>query len=113
VQREGMHAIALDIELDDALRSEGVVREIVRAVQNARQSADFVVTDRITLTLDGHPGLLEAVRAHEEFLAGETLATSVVYCDLDSAVVPVMIDGRPLKIKVAVTRPDESPGDQI
>jgi isoleucyl-tRNA synthetase len=106
VQREGMHAVALDVELDDELRAEGVVREVVRAVQHARQAAGFEVSDRITLTLDGDPGLLAAVRAHEELLAGETLATSVAYRDLDGAVAPVMIDGRPLKISVAVTSPD-------
>ena len=102
VQHEGVHAVALDIELDDALRSEGLVRDIVRAVQNARQTSDFVVTDRITLTLDGDPELLDAARAHEPYLAGEVLAVSVSYADLDGTVTPVTIDGRTLKIAVAV-----------
>jgi isoleucyl-tRNA synthetase len=102
VQREGMHAVALDVELDDALRSEGVVRDIVRAVQNARQSADFAVTDRITLTLDGDLSLLDAVRTHEAYLAGEVLAVAVAYADLDGTVTPLTIDGRTLKISIAV-----------
>jgi isoleucyl-tRNA synthetase len=106
VQREGVHAVALDVELDDALRTEGVVRDIVRAVQNARQSADFVVTDRITLTLDGDAELLDAVRAHEAFLAGEVLAVAVIYGGLNGATEPVTIDGRTLKISVAVTPPE-------
>ena len=105
VQHEGMHAVALDVELDEALRSEGLVREVVRAVQNARQSADFVVTDRITLTLDGDEQLLDAVRAHEALLAGEVLAVSVTYADLDGTVTPVTIDGRTLKIAVEVADP--------
>ena len=39
VEREGSHAVALEIEIDDALRIEGWARDIVRAVQNARQAA--------------------------------------------------------------------------
>ena len=112
IQREGMHAVALDVELDDALRSEGVVRDIVRAVQNARQSADFVVTDRITLTLDGDGGLLDAVRAHEAYLAGEVLAVAVMYGGLNGTAEPVTIDGRTLKISVAVVDAGSADGDE-
>ena len=103
VQREGVHAVALDVELDDALRAEGHVRDIVRAVQNARAAAGLRVTDRIALTLDGDASLLDAARAHEAYLAGETLAVAVAYADLDGAVEPVLIDGRPLKIAVVVS----------
>ena len=39
VEREGSHAVALELEIDDALRAEGLAREIVHAVQNARQEA--------------------------------------------------------------------------
>jgi isoleucyl-tRNA synthetase len=103
VERQGLHAVALDVALDDALRAEGRARDIVRAVQVARQSAGLQITDRIVLTLDGDPELLAAARAHEAYLAGETLATEVAYADLDGAVEPVLIDERPLKIGVAPT----------
>ena len=53
VEREGSHAVALELEIDDELRAEGWARDIVRAVQNARQQAGLEVSDRITLTLDG------------------------------------------------------------
>ena len=53
VEREGSHAVALEIEIDEALRVEGWARDIVRAVQNARQAAGLQVSDRIVLTLDG------------------------------------------------------------
>ncbi len=102
VERQGLHAVALDVELDDALRDEGRVRDIVRAVQLARQSAGLEITDRILLTLDGDDDLIRAVRAHHDYLAGETLATEVAYEDLDGTVDPVLIDGRPLKIAVSV-----------
>ncbi len=101
VEREGSHAVALEIEIDDVLRVEGWARDIVRAVQNARQAAGLQVSDRIVLTLDGDGELLDATRAHEAYIAGETLATTVSYEALDG-VEPVVIDGRPLKIGVAL-----------
>src|SRR6202035_2116606 len=53
VEREGSHAVALELEIDDELRAEGWARDIVRVVQNARQEAGLQVSDRIVLTLDG------------------------------------------------------------
>jgi len=101
VEREGSHAVALEIEIDEPLRVEGWSRDIVRAVQNARQGAGLEVSDRILLTLDGDPELIGAARAHQAFIAGETLATAVSYESLDG-VEPVLIDDRPLKIGVAL-----------
>jgi isoleucyl-tRNA synthetase len=103
VEREGSHAVALELEIDDELRVEGWAREIVRAVQLARQEAGLEVTDRIVLTLDGAPDLLAAARAHEGYIAGETLAVEVAYESLDGeGLEPVKIDGRELWIAVAV-----------
>jgi isoleucyl-tRNA synthetase len=101
VEREGSHAVALETTIDESLRIEGWARDIVRAVQNARQAAGLEVSDRILLTLDGDGALLEAARKYEAYLAGETLATEVAYDDLDGAE-PVSVDGRPLKIGVAL-----------
>ncbi len=53
VEREGSHAVALELEVDDDLRVEGWAREIVHAVQAARRDAGLEVTDRIALTLGG------------------------------------------------------------
>jgi isoleucyl-tRNA synthetase len=69
-------------------------------VQLARQSAGLEVSDRIVLSLGGDGGLLDAARAHEGYVAGETLATSVAY-DLDGdAQSTVSIEGRELRISV-------------
>ena len=101
VEREGSHAVALELEIDDELRAEGWARDIVRAVQLARQEAGLEVSDRILLTLDGDDALIEAARAHESYIAGETLATTVSYESLDGAA-PVVLDGRELRLGVAV-----------
>ena len=62
VEREGSHAVALELEIDDELRDEGWAREIVHAVQAARRDAGLEVTDRIALTLDGDDALVGAAR---------------------------------------------------
>ena len=79
LEREGSHAIALELELDDELRREGLAREIVHAVQNARKAAGLQVEDRIALGLGGDEELLAAARAHEAYIAQETLALRVGY----------------------------------
>jgi isoleucyl-tRNA synthetase len=101
VEREGSHAVALEIEVDESLRSEGWGREIVHAVQSARRDAGLEVTDRIVLTLDGDRPLLEAARTHERYIAGETLAVSVAYESLNG-VEPTEIDGLELRVAVAL-----------
>ncbi len=101
VEREGSHAVALELELDDELRVEGWAREIVHAVQAARRDAGLQVSDRIVLSLDGDAVLLDAVGAHESYLARETLAVAVRYEPL-AGVEPVRIDGRELRVRAAL-----------
>jgi isoleucyl-tRNA synthetase len=79
LEREGSHAVALELELDDELVREGLAREIVHAVQNARKTAGLDVSDRIELALGGDAELLEAARAYEPYIARETLAVGVGY----------------------------------
>jgi isoleucyl-tRNA synthetase len=102
VEREGSHAVALELEIDEELRIEGWAREIVRAIQRARQDAGLEVTDRIVLTVDGDEALIAAARAHQDYIAGETLALQVSYESLDGSIPPVDIDGRELRVVVAL-----------
>jgi isoleucyl-tRNA synthetase len=99
VEAEAGHAVALALELDDELRREGLAREIVHAVQNARKQAGLEITDRIELGLGGDEALLGAAREHEAYLAGEVLANAVTYGAGDG--VAVSIDGMELAIAVA------------
>ncbi|MFM9022942.1 MAG: isoleucine--tRNA ligase, partial [Solirubrobacterales bacterium] len=75
LEREGSHAVALDLQLDDELLRRGLAREVVHAIQNARKAAGLAVEDRISLTLGGDAELLDVVLEHEELVAGEALAT--------------------------------------
>ena len=102
VEREGSHAVALELEIDEELRVEGWAREIVRVIQRARQDAGLEVTDRILLTIDGDESLVAAARAHQGYIAGETLAVRVNYESLDGSLAPIDIDGRQLRVGVAL-----------
>jgi isoleucyl-tRNA synthetase len=98
VEAEAGHAVALQLELDDELRREGLAREIVHAVQSARKAAGLDISDRIELLLDGDDELLAAAREHEPYIASEVLATSVSYDATEGA--EAKIDGRGLRIAV-------------
>ncbi|MEA2450903.1 MAG: isoleucyl-tRNA synthetase, partial [Thermoleophilaceae bacterium] len=100
VERSGTHAVALNLELTDDLRREGLARDAVRAIQDARKQAGLQVEDRIALTLGGDDELLAAIQAHEPYVAGETLATSVSY-DGASAGPATQIEGLELRIGVS------------
>jgi isoleucyl-tRNA synthetase len=79
LEREGSHAVALELALDEELVRAGRAREIVHAVQQCRKDAGLEITDRIALVLGGDEQLLRAAREHHSYLAGETLATAIAY----------------------------------
>jgi isoleucyl-tRNA synthetase len=79
LERQANYAVALQLELDDELRREGAAREVVHAIQNARKGAGLQVEDRIDLTLSGDDALIEAVRQHADYVAGETLAANLAF----------------------------------
>jgi isoleucyl-tRNA synthetase len=107
VEREGAHAVALDLAIDDELREEGYAREIVHAVQGARKAAGLEVEDRIELALDGDAALTAAATAHRDYVTGETLATDFSAGDSASSSVAengysddVQVEGLTLKISL-------------
>ncbi len=71
---DGGFLTALDTKLDDDLINEGLAREIVRSVQDARKQADLEVSDRIVLGVSGSPGIERALAAHRDYVMHETLA---------------------------------------
>ncbi|MGZ8571897.1 MAG: DUF5915 domain-containing protein, partial [Actinomycetota bacterium] len=75
---EGPTTVALELEVTPALRLEGLARELVRAVQDARKAAGLQVSDRIVLGLQAGGELGEALQRHREEVARETLAVEVL-----------------------------------
>jgi len=71
------YVAALETDIDDDLRSEGLAREIVNRVQRIRRDSSLDVSDRIRLSIDGAEELERAASEHREYIAGETLAVDV------------------------------------
>jgi isoleucyl-tRNA synthetase len=75
VATDGRITVALDTHLDDALRREGVAREVVSVLQNARKDAGLDVSDRVAVTWAcDDPFVSEALREHAGAIAKEVLA---------------------------------------
>ncbi|MFN2319245.1 MAG: class I tRNA ligase family protein, partial [Dermatophilaceae bacterium] len=67
--------VVLDAEVTPELAREGLARDIVRAVQQARKDAGLEVSDRISLTVTGGEAVLDATIVHRDLIVAETLAT--------------------------------------
>ncbi|MDC7234653.1 MAG: isoleucine--tRNA ligase [Spirochaetales bacterium] len=76
VLNEGDLTIALDPEITEELLQEGMVRDIVRSIQNLRKESGLEVTDRINLFISGSDAVKAAVSAFEDHLLSETLGES-------------------------------------
>ncbi len=68
--------VVLDTDVTPELAAEGLARDLVRQVQQARRDAGLDVSDRIALTIGGSEEVLAAARTHEQLITSETLATS-------------------------------------
>ncbi|WP_028892209.1 isoleucine--tRNA ligase [Tenacibaculum sp. 47A_GOM-205m] len=77
---EGL-TVALDVTINDELRKEGVARELVNRIQNARKDTGLEVTDKIKLTILQADDLRESVLANENYIKAETLTNELVFVD--------------------------------
>ena len=92
VLNEGLLTIALDPEITEELRQEGMVRDLIRSVQNLRKEKNLDVSDRIILYVDGDNEVIESVKKFSEHISNETLSTQTVIERLDSSVKTEMND---------------------
>ena len=104
VASEGKLTVALDITVTDALRAEGVARELINRIQNIRKDSGFEVTDKIRVEIERRPFAAEALDAYADYIASQTLAVSVAAVDAPAGdtLVQSEIDEQP--IAIAVTR---------
>jgi isoleucyl-tRNA synthetase len=78
VANEGNLTVALDITITDALRREGVAREIVKRIQALRKESGFEITDRIVVTLESNETSDAAVEDFRDYICGQVLADDLV-----------------------------------
>jgi isoleucyl-tRNA synthetase len=101
VAQEGAWAVAIDLDLDDALRLEGAARELVRALNDLRRAEGLALSDRIALRVEASraPRAGAALEAHRPWIMDEVLAVS-----LETAAVTggrrLDIDGEPVEVAI-------------
>jgi len=77
VESDGGLTVALDTELNDELRAEGIAREFVNRIQNMRKDARFQVTDRIAIFYRAGERIDRVVQSMASYIKNETLAVEL------------------------------------
>jgi isoleucyl-tRNA synthetase len=96
--------VTLDAVVTPELYAEGLARDVIRVVQQARKDEDLVVTDRIRVHVDAPEHVAEAVRTHDATVRQAVLAVDVVYGDLSAGVRvhDAKVDGEPVRLSIEV-----------
>jgi isoleucyl-tRNA synthetase len=101
VVNQGSLTVGLDPEMTEELIQEGLVRDLIRGIQNLRKEKGLAVTDRIILSLDSPAGVKAAVERFRDHLQSETLAVSVAWGPAADAVDVECGDGT---VRVAIAK---------
>jgi len=104
VASNGPVTVALELEVTAELRREGVAREVVRAVQDARRAAALDVGDRIVLGVAASGEVDEAVRAFSEVVAAETLAVELILGEVDEPLLRQPVDVQDTPVTLTLRR---------
>ncbi|SDB63923.1 Isoleucyl-tRNA synthetase [Flavobacteriaceae bacterium MAR_2010_188] len=77
VANSGSLTVALDVTINEDLRSEGIARELVNRIQNLRKDSGFEITDRILVSLEKDVDLKDAIEKNLEYIKTETLTERI------------------------------------
>ena len=77
VANSGVLTVALDINITEELKEEGIARELINRIQNARKDSGLDVTDRIILTIGMHSDIENTIKRLSSYIAGQVLATEI------------------------------------
>jgi isoleucyl-tRNA synthetase len=94
--------LALDVTITEALRLEGLARELVNRIQNLRKDSGLEITDRIRVCIERSPAAEEVVAAFEDYIKGQVLAVEIALPERVEAPVAFDIDG--LVVKLSIVR---------
>jgi isoleucyl-tRNA synthetase len=87
VANEGNLTVALEIELTEELRQEGMARELINSIQNMRKDAGFEITDRIHVTVSSQEQSDAAIKVFNDYIKTQVLADSICIEPNDGPVV--------------------------
>ena len=82
VANEGSLTVALDVTITENLRKEGVARELVNRIQNARKDSGLDVTDKIKLTVLNFENLQSSIKDNKDYIMSETLTKELIFVDV-------------------------------
>jgi isoleucyl-tRNA synthetase len=98
VSNEGNLTVALEIELTDELRQEGMARELINRIQNIRKDSGLDITDRITVVVSPNEQMNAAIENFGDYIKTQVLANTIDVADNDG--VETEFDDFTLKVKV-------------
>ena len=81
IAQEGTITVALDIEITEELKNEGMARLVIKRIQALRKESGFEITDRINVVLEKKPELEPAIASFGDHIATQVLANSLVFGD--------------------------------
>jgi isoleucyl-tRNA synthetase len=81
VANEGNITVALDINVTEELRQEGMARELINRIQNIRKESGFDVTDKIDVLIEKHDLINNAVEIHGKYIGSQTLSDNITLTD--------------------------------
>lgn len=103
VASEGKLTVALDITLTEALKQEGIARDLVNRIQNLRKDTGLEVQDKIKLSFqNNHPEVNEAIQSFDQYIREETQATQIQMAEMIADGTTLEIDEFILAAKLEV-----------
>jgi isoleucyl-tRNA synthetase len=99
---DGNITVALDIELSDNLKEEGIAREVISKLQNLRKETNLEVTDKIKVILEPHDYIKNSISNYKTYICTEILATEMELAMPNLAPAEIEVDEH--KIKVSITK---------
>ncbi len=77
VSNQAHLTVALDIQITEELKQEGIARELINRIQNLRKDKDFDVTDKIQIQLESNEEIDAAINKHGDYICAQTLGVSI------------------------------------
>ena len=102
VANEGNLTVALDIEVTDELRQEGIARELVNRIQNLRKSNGYEITDKIAVTIESNNEVNTAVTNFKDYIAAQVLAQSLIVADKVEN--PIALDFEDFVVNISIEK---------
>ena len=81
VATEGKLTVALDITITDALKKEGVARELINRIQNLRKEKDFEITDKVEVAIVKRDDVAESLAEYATYVCEQTLCGNITLVD--------------------------------